>query len=143
MSAPPKEENPLVIERLSVCADRVIAEIKLSQTTPRFTGPALMEEVCAVYPSISCHACADGKRNRFGDVMNCTSIPHLLEHLVIDVQAHAKHTLGDDRVIFVGNSEWMDASRARARIEVNFVDDVVALRAFCDVVDFLNKIMLS
>ncbi len=112
--------------------------------------------------------------------MDCTPLPHVLEHLVIDLQTHAcvqrgKHgapegespeTLGggEERTpglacgmsadtpgkrllpgafAFVGTSEWLDEARGLACVEVNFADDLVALRAFRDAARFLNAVVVG
>ncbi len=72
----------------------------------------------------------------FAAVMDHTSLPHLLEHLVIDMQAQA---VSDANAVFVGTTEWIDEFAGRARIEVSFTDDLVALRAFRDAIAFLNN----
>ena len=43
-----------------------------------------------------------------------------------------------DDFAFVGTSEWTDEAQGRARVEVNFTDDLVALRAFREATQFLN-----
>ncbi len=43
---------------------------------------------------------------------------------------------------FVGTTEWLDEAAGRARIEVNFADDLVALRALNRALAFVNDIML-
>lgn len=136
----------LFVERLTVRSDRVMCDIKLSPETPRVTWPALMERVRGAYPRLVFHTCVNDKGNVFGDVMACTAVPHLLEHLVIDIQTDMQAStcsLSDVcDFVFVGTSEWTDEPRGRAHIEVNFTDDLIALRAFCDAVNFLNKIMV-
>ena len=74
----------------------------------------------------------------FAAVMDHTSIPHLLEHLVIDLQTQAAQEVSDENAVFVGTTEWIDEFAGRARIEVSFTDDLVALRAFRDATAFLN-----
>lgn len=94
----------------------------------------------------------------FAAVMDCTPLPHLLEHLVVDLQVRAEsgqwftlpgaapsvspHVAGTthDRPI-VGTSEWLDEAAGIARIDVSFADDLVALRAMRDSVAFLNKLL--
>lgn len=87
-----------------------------------------------------------------------TSLPHLLEHLVIDFQTRAAVRRGDGAeagsaaayadagsaldAVFVGTTEWTDEAAGRARIEVSFLDDLVALRAFRDAIAFLGDAMV-
>ena len=44
--------------------------------------------------------------------------------------------------VFVGTTEWTDEAAGRARIEVSFLDDLVALRAFRDAIAFLGDAMV-
>ena len=75
----------------------------------------------------------------FGDVIEHTSVPHLLEHLAISMQVH------DDAsaATFVGTTEWTDETVGEARIEVGFRDDLVALKALTDATRFLNMAVLT
>ena len=130
---------PLAIERLAVRADRVVCDVVVAPGSPRSTTPQLMVQVCATYPHLPHHACVNEKGDVFAAVMDRTSLPHLLEHLVIDLQTQAAF---HQDAVFVGTTEWTDERAGRARIEVSFVDDLIALRAFRDAIAFLNDAML-
>lgn len=132
--------DTLSITRLVVRADRIVCEVALAPSAPHTTSPALMERVLAAFPTLPHHACVNDAGTTFSAVMTHTSVPHLLEHLVIDLQVRsATHATN---AVFVGTTEWLDETAGRARIEVNFADDLVALRAFRDATCFLNKAMV-
>lgn len=141
----PLRSPALSLERLTVRADRVVCDVLLAPESPRMTSPALMACVCRAYPNLPRHACVNDAGDTFADVMNRTSIPHLLEHLVIDEQARSAAAqkpadpLDDAGPVFVGTTEWTDEFAGRARIQVSFTDDLVALRAFRDAARFLNE----
>ena len=62
----------------------------------------------------------------FGAILDRTSLPHILEHLIIDFQAE----LADrSAATFVGTTEWLNEREGLARVEVNFTDDLIALAA--------------
>ena len=126
---------PLSIERLTVRVDRLVCEVAVAPGVRRSTTPELMARVCAQHPNLPLHACVNDEGDTFGAVMDRTSLPHLLEHLVIDLQTQAT---SDEDAVFVGTTEWVDEFAGRARIEVSFTDDLVALRAFRDATAFLN-----
>lgn len=44
-------------------------------------------------------------------------------------------------VTFVGTTEWLDEAAGLARVEVNFTDDLVALRALRSALAFLNEVL--
>lgn len=150
----------LFIASLTVRADSIVCEAALAPGAPRSTTPELTARVRAAFPDVPSHACVNGEGDTFAAVMERTSLPHLLEHLVISLQvraaaeaerrpsaaeasaAPARSAASDGAaahgVVFVGTTEWVDEPAGRARIEVSFADDLVALRAFRDAVDFLN-----
>lgn len=163
--------NALAIERLTVRADRVVALVRAAPSA-RMSTPALAARLRQEFPLVAHHACVNDAGDSFGDVMECTPLPHVLEHLVIDLQtrAHAQEREGEracgvppdaapdtpcpaapapaappppDDFAFVGTTEWLDEARGLARVEVNFTDDLVALRAFRDAARFLNAAVVS
>lgn len=144
-SSDPFRAPKLSLERLTVRADRVVCDVLLAPGSPRMTSPALMACVCQAYPNLPRHTCVNDAGDTFADVMNRTSIPHLLEHLVIDEQVRSassqasSNASADVGPVFVGTTEWTDEFEGRARIEVSFTDDLVALRAFRDAARFLNE----
>ena len=141
---------PIVIERLTVRADRVVCDVVLCPGAPRLTSPPLMARICSAYPNLPRHACVNDEGDTFGAVMDRTSLPHVLEHLVIDLQAQAaaRQTANQENApgvvdaVFVGTTEWTDIFAGRARIEVSFTDDLSALRAFRDATRFLNAVVV-
>lgn len=131
-----EREQALSLERISVHNDRVICDVVLSPRAPRMTSPELARCVAASFPDVPRHACVNEVGDTFAAVMDRTSLPHLLEHLVIDLQTRAAT---DDAAVFVGTTMWTDELGRKARIEVSFTDDLVALRAFRDALHFLNS----
>lgn len=136
---------------------------------PRVTSASLMRRVLPAFPMLPQHACVNERGTTFDAVMDCTPLPHLLEHLVVDLQVrsqiaqHARVGTASRSVAptasrtdaqagsaaqaepiprerpIVGTSEWVDERAGLARIDVSFADDQVALRAFRDAVAFLNE----
>lgn len=185
MLAAEPSRAPLSIERLCVRRDRVEANVRVE---PGFhlTTPEIARRVAAAFPTLASHACVNDVGPRFGAVMDRTPLPHLLEHLVIDLQVRAcevgargtaseasgsagagsgsgmalaagagasldalldargnpADALPADDVSYCGTTAWLDEAVGLARVEVSFTDDLVALRAFRDATDFLNRAVL-
>ena len=80
----------------------------------------------------------------FGAVMDRASLPHLLEHLAIQLQAEAweraslSYPLASPGA-FVGVTEWVDREEGIARIQLGYRDDMVALAGLRDAVAFVNE----
>jgi len=149
--------DPVRVERMEVRRGHLVCRVAFG-AAPRITSPQLMSRVLAEVPTLARHACVNERGTAFAAVMDCTPLPHLLEHLVVDLQVRAEagqwltlpgaapsvspHVTGTthDRPI-VGTSEWLDEAAGIARIDVSFADDLVALRAMRDSVAFLNKLL--
>lgn len=122
-----------------VGAGRIGCDVALAAQAPRTTDPVLAARTCASFPNLPRHACVNGAGDTFGAVMEATSLPHLLEHLVIDLQTQAAPPDASPDTAYVGITRWTDENAGRAHIEVSFTDDLVALRAFRDAARFLNE----
>ena len=122
-----------------VGAGRIGCDVALAAQAPRTTSPQIAARVCASFPNLPRHACVNGAGDTFGAVMEATSLPHLLEHLVIDLQTQAAPPDASPDTAYVGITRWTDENAGRAHIEVRFTDDLVALRAFRDAARFLNE----
>ncbi len=127
--------GPLRVEHLLVRADRIEARIRIADGYPRYTDEALIERCLKDFPTIGMHACRNGQGPTFAAVMNNTSIPHLLEHLVIDLQVRADN---DESRVFVGTTQWSVECDRVACVQVSFRDDLVALAAFKQALASIN-----
>ncbi len=126
-SDPASRAAPLVVERIAVQRGRLSLLVRVAPGFPRMTGVRLAHRLLDERPSLRHHTCVNDKGPTFGAVIERTSLPHALEHLIIDEQVRDERSLTD--ITFMGTTEWIDKAVGRARVEVNFVDDLVALRA--------------
>ncbi len=135
----------LVIERLTVRSGRIACDLVVLPGVSPYTTPRLIRRVLPACPSIARHACVNDEGDTFAAVMNSTSLPHLFEHVVIDLQARAASASGlsSSDAVFVGTTEWTDEAAGKAHVEVSFTDDLVALRAFRDAARILNEAVVS
>ena len=134
----PVQDAPIRIESLTVKADRVTAQVVVDARF-RYTTPELAERVQAAYPTLARHACVNARGRTFGAVIDATSTAHLLEHLIIEMQTRS---CDDETAVFVGTTEWVDEKAGIARVQVNYKDDLNALRAFNNATHFLNSAVL-
>lgn len=57
---------------------------------PRVTFASLIQRVLPAFPTLPQHACVNERGITFAAVMDCTPLPHLLEHLVVDLQVRSQ-----------------------------------------------------
>lgn len=134
----PNTPEPLRVGSIRVRADRIEIQVGVQSEKYAYTDKALMQRVLENYPSLALHACRNHKGTLFSDVMNDTSIPHLLEHMVVDGQTRAAR---DEQRIFTGTTQWDTRDRLKAHVVVSYEDDLVALRVLNECVSYLNEIL--
>lgn len=139
MASPQSSEPALELLSLTVKAGRVVARLRIGQKRYRRMTPSRAKYLEEKFPTLTAHACVNGRGDTFGVVMGHTSVPHVLEHLVIELQTRASE---DPEAMFVGTSEWEDEATGRACVQVSFTDDLQALRAFNDATQILNIAVL-
>lgn len=133
------EVPPIAVERIVVEKGRLACSVIIDNPRYRYAWSELAQFVRENHPDLELHTCANAHEQRFAAIMDETSVPHLLEHLAIDVQAHNAQR-GD---AFVGSTEWADEARGRALIQLSFVDDLEALQAFKEALSFLNDALVT
>lgn len=133
-------EHPLVIEHIQVRPDRMEVTIRVRSEQFAYTNNRIIEEVLSHFPSLGMHACRNHKGRLFADVMNHTSVPHLLEHMVVDGQT--RRAQKEDR-IFTGTTQWSREDPLVALVFFSYEDDLVALEVLNQCVALLNAILLA
>jgi len=156
----------LSLESIVVKGDRVEAEVVVAEQAYRYTTPQLAERILARFPQLLLHTCKNEKGHTFASAIEHTSLPHVLEHLIIELQVQAAAGISPDSTsspgnspastslttqaegispctTYVGNTQWICRDEGRARVAVSFTDDLVALRAFRDAANFLNQTVIQ
>ena len=118
--------SAFAVERVAIERDRMALLVRVDGGPAAHLSPAAAERLRAARPRLARHACLNAEGAPFGDILARTSLPHVLEHLIIDFQAEM-----NDRsaATFVGTTEWLNEREGLARVEVNFTDDLIALAA--------------
>lgn len=132
--------DPVAIRAITVRTGRLVCEVEISDARFRNTTPGLAAFVMGHYPDLPHHACVNGVGQTFGDVIEHTSVPHLLEHVAISEQVRVSEGVSS---LFIGTTEWVDGEAGLARVEIGFRDDLVALRAFADATRFVNTAVIT
>ena len=131
----------IALERLSVLPDRIEAEVRVLDPAYRTTSPELIAQVLVRFPTVRYHACRNETGPTFSAVMENTSLPHLLEHLVIDIQTRAHAEREDEATdpVFTGTTQWSATMSDVAIVRVSFYDDLIALGTFKQALHFINQ----
>ncbi len=100
--------DALSIERITGQRGRISLLVRVAPDAPLETDAALAQRLLALRPTLAHHTCVNDRGPAFGDVIAHTSLPHVLEHLIIDEQVRDPRTLTERT--FVGTTEWLDAA---------------------------------
>jgi len=130
-------QKRISVTSIVVNTGRLICEVSVPDPSFRHTNSAIAQRLSAWFPSLKHHACVNAVGRTFGCVMGRTSMPHVLEHLVIELQTRASD---DSQAMFVGTTEWVDEAAGIARVQVSYLDDLQALRSLSEALDILNGI---
>ena len=128
------------IDHVEVRRDRIVADATVLDERFAYTCPELIDALIPAYPNLLSHTCVNGEGKTFGAVAADTSLPHLLEHMAIENQVRAE--MGAEKtnhLAYVGKSFWVDRLAMKARIELSYADDLVALAALRDAVRDVNQ----
>ena len=139
-------QEKVVLERLTVLPDRIEALVRIADPRYRFTSQEFIEQTLERFPTLPYHACRNEVGPTFAAVMEHTSIPHLLEHLVIDIQTHeyAKNNPNArEETAFTGTTQWSAEDPQVALVRVSFLDDLIALGAFKEALRFINQVIVK
>lgn len=124
--------EPVKVEEVQFGAGRMTLVVQLAAAFES-TTPQLIARLCERYPELPHHACVNEVGPTFAAVMNHTSIAHLLEHLIITEQTRQtpppSGSANVQEPLFCGATTWISREQRRARIEVSFADDLIALEA--------------
>ncbi len=108
---------------------------------------AVAGRITGLLPNITKHICVNDNGERFGDELVGTELPHLFEHVVIEIQGQAYATVSDaaQPPAFSGHTSWaaeLADTRAqgiaRMRTTVTFQNDLVALAAVQEAVGLID-----
>lgn len=148
----------LSVEKVQFGAGRMTVLVRMAPQAAE-TTPQQVQQLLECYPDLPHHACVNDEGPTFAAVMDHTSTAHLLEHLIISQQLRLSPThptqpaqpmqpapaaspvsavpsaqptpsvLPSRSLCLHGATTWVSRAEGRARIEVEFADDLIALEA--------------
>lgn len=122
---------PCSISSIRVTHDRLVCLVHVLPGF-RYTNPTIADMACREFPHLRRHTCVNSSGATFGDVIERTSMPHLLEHVTIDELVDSSRSMqakDSHPFTFAGTTEWVDESNGIACVRIRFRDDIEALRA--------------
>lgn len=135
--------KPLEIKRIRVRKGTLDLDVLCAVKTLHVTAEQA-QRALELLPNLAHHICVnDADGESFGDELVGTELPHLLEHVIIELQGLA----AQNPSALIGHTSWIDelaetAPRgyAHMRTSVTFENDFDALAAMNEAIDIVNAI---
>lgn len=127
------------VNKIDVKQNRVVVFVECKQGHT-MTDSHIASTAIAQFPNLQLHKCKNAKSVSFTDVLDNTSIPHLFEHIVIDMQI-SKLPSDSPVVDLFGFTQWENEQNGIARVELTFYDDLVAIECVNNAAEFINSLM--
>lgn len=116
------------VQAITVCPDRVDVVVGVSEDEIMRTArnETIAERALGLLPGLRRHECDNGSGRSFVDELADTEVPHLFEHVVMELMAKA----GSPRSLR-GETQWDFRRDGRGifRVSVEYDDDLVCLGA--------------
>ena len=124
------------IKRVEVGLTNLRARVRLSDDAPLMTSEDLVATTRIYYlmPHIVEHVCLGDASNTFKDVMGDTELPHLLEHMVVELLSQSSES-GE---VTSGRTFPVEGDERSYDIEVSCPDDVLVMGALSSAVWIAN-----
>ncbi|MCE5203937.1 MAG: hypothetical protein ABFC80_03635 [Coriobacteriales bacterium] len=114
------------VHAVTVCPDRVDVVVGIDEEgiTRTATAPDVPERALRLLPDLEKHFCHNGSGRTFAEEIRDTEVPHLFEHVVMEIMAQA----GSPRSL-KGETSWDFRRDGKGvfRVSVEYDDDLVCL----------------
>lgn len=136
----------MCIELTNICFKKecVQIDVKMNTTLNDVQRRKLAEALLQKYPFIKEHACKNSHGPAFGDCILTTTVPHILEHVILEEckKNDAGNKVSDfsgKNKLFVGKTT--NLSEDLAKIELKYYDDIFMLNAINRATTELNNML--
>ena len=141
--------------------DKAQIDVKFDQCLTPEERIRLRDALYKKYPNIKNHACKNSKGPRFGDCVGSTSIPHILEHMILEDLSQSSTRQGppvslrntsnkpdsEPASLFFSNKKNIFVAKTTnlgeglAKIEMKYYDDISTLQAINRATSSLNEML--
>ena len=128
------QQRPLIaIERILVRKDTIDSLVTVLRE-PWVTTAAMADRIQSVFPDIASQVCISSAHDNFGDEIVGTELPHLLEHVAIELLVAEAQLCAGPEQIYTGRTYWEKGSGPGAQVQrmkvcLTYNDDFIAIAA--------------
>ena len=152
----------IILKNITFKEDRALIKVQVEGCLTPKSRVKLCQLLCKKYPKIVNHACRNSKGPTFGDCVETTSIPHILEHIILEELSHdstrkgaavslrntfdkpegqppSLYSLDKGMKTFVAKTSNLGGGVAK--IELKYYDDISTLQAIKRATSSLNELL--
>jgi hypothetical protein len=135
-----RADSPSIeLQKLTVSNQRIICDLFIPNQILAFSNERFAKALLRERPKLALHKCKNSNGDVLADTINHTSLAHIFEHIVIDLQVESAPQ--DSTFTFLGTTEWTSSDHTYAQVQCNFQDDIQAISACKDALSLLNKLV--
>lgn len=127
------------VQSITVKKFRIVCLVQF--TEQKISNSQIKEKLLCKVPSLAEHKCKNASSKTFAEVMDHTSLAHILEHLIIDFQIKKASENKDFTKTLLGTSSWLNKEEGIAQIEFSYFDDIVAIKSINEACNLLKEII--
>ena len=151
----------IILKNITFKEDRALIKVQVEGCLTPEERVALKQLLYSRYPKIKEHACKNSHGPRFDDCIETTSIPHILEHIILEELSHDSTRKGaavslrntsdkpdsEPASLFFSNRKSVFVAKTSnlgggvAKIELKYYDDISTLRAIKRATNCLNELL--
>jgi len=103
---------------------KLLVEMPVPERCTTAHTPHLPDALLRLLPGLADHDCQNGTDRPFEEELRCTEVPHLLEHVVLELQSLAQQ---HDRLCGETEWNWRREPRGTFHVQVEYENEQLAL----------------
>lgn len=133
-------DKHISVKSINVKKFRIVCIVEVANNY-LYSNDKIKDKLLKICPTLLYHKCKNSHNNNFIDELGSTMLPHVFEHLIIDLQIKelSNKTITCNQQI-LGTSQWINKDNGLAKVELSYVDDLLALKAIKEAQEIINSL---
>lgn len=129
------------VKEINVKKYRIICLVVV-QLEHAYSNEIFAQKLLKIMPTLASHKCKNSSNNSFFEEIKKTSLAHVFEHIVIDLQIKYLSENGcAENTSILGTTEWFNKNQGMSKVELSYCDDLLALKAIKEAEKLINQLL--
>ncbi|MDO5329596.1 MAG: hypothetical protein Q4E88_05865 [Coriobacteriia bacterium] len=114
------------VSKITFNKTRVVCIVECGGNTDKELAARVLEKL----PNLKLHPCKNNRGPKFIDVIESTSIAHLFEHIVIDLESRSSNNITFGTTTRLSDNKY--------KVELSYTDDIAMLKSINEATKLIN-----